>query len=106
MTDTPELETLRAALREELELLWGDLLNATDRALDGTWSMECDALATRITKITLLIGPANWKQVPMTAVENGLYEQIHAAMGISAPVDHQELAQTRARTGVNQACQQ
>nr|BEK65639.1 hypothetical protein KPHV_28660 [Kitasatospora purpeofusca] len=98
MTDTPELEHLRAALREELQLLWGDLLNATGRAINGTWSMECDALVTRITKITLLVGPPDWKEVPTTVLENGLYEQIHAAMDVRVAVDHKALAQIMART--------
>ncbi|WP_316521063.1 hypothetical protein [Kitasatospora brasiliensis] len=96
MTDTPELETFRTALREELVLLWGDLLAATDQAINGTWSIRCDALVARITKITMLIGPADWREVPMTIVENGLYEQIHTHMGVSAPVDHKALARTRA----------
>lgn len=97
MTNTPsELETLRETLRGELYFLWRDLDNAIQTAIDGKWSMRCDSLAERITRVTKLVGPTPWEEVLLPLLEQGVYQRIHAEIGVDAPVDMARVAKARA----------
>ncbi|MGW0731679.1 hypothetical protein [Streptomyces sp. NPDC002851] len=92
-----ELEALREALREELNNLWDDLSSARDSALKGQWSMRCDFLTDRIKKLTVLVGPTPWRNIDLALVEDGIYQRVHAVLGVEAPVDMEAVAQARVR---------
>ncbi|MFJ2769059.1 hypothetical protein [Streptomyces sp. NPDC087300] len=92
-----ELETLRGAIRAELDNLWNDLDAARDDALRGHWSMRCDFLTDRIKKLTALVGPPPWRNVELSLLEDGVYQRVHAELGVQAPVDMEAVAQSRAR---------
>lgn len=89
-------DQLRAALREELAHLWDDMSIARRYALNGQWSMQCENVADRIKTITRLVGPTPWGEVPMDVLELGLYQRIHAELGIAAPVDMERVGEIRA----------
>ncbi len=91
-----ELETLRAAVRVELELLWGDLDTAKGQAINGEWSMRCDSLVERIKDLTRLVGPTPWDCVGLSLLENGTYQRVHAELGVEATVDMGAVAGHRA----------
>ena len=91
-----ENERLRGLLREELVSLWTDLEQAIRRAHNGQWSMECDWFLDRIKTLTQQVGAAPWGLLPITLLESGLYQRIHAELGIDAPVDMDRVAEVRA----------
>lgn len=92
-----ELETLREAIREELDSLWSDLDATRNDALRGRWSIRCNDLTDRIKKLTLLVGPTPWRNVELSLLEDGVYQHVHAELGVEAPVDMAAVAQSRAR---------
>lgn len=97
MTHAPsELETLREALRGELYFLWRDLDQAIQTAINGKWSMHCDSLVERIKGITKLVGPTPWEEILLPLLEQGVYQRIHAEIGVDAPVDMVRVAKARA----------
>lgn len=91
-----ELETLRAALREELSYLWTDLQTARRDAYKGGWSMQCDWLVERIKTITPLVGPTPWTELDIELIEDGVYQRIHAEIGVDAPYDEDGVRKHRA----------
>ena len=95
MTDVDEAAWLRDALREELVHLWTDLEHARREAINGTWSIRCDALAARIGSITQLVGPASWDYMPLALLMDGVYQRLHAELGVDAPVDPELIAETK-----------
>ncbi|MGG2460502.1 hypothetical protein ACO0M4_11880 [Streptomyces sp. RGM 3693] len=96
-----EIETLRAAIHDELDSLWTDLSHARNRALRGQWSMECDFLVERIKKLTKLVDPIPWRSIDdLSLVEDGIYQRVHAELGVDAPVDMAAVAQARMREKV------
>jgi hypothetical protein len=88
--------TLDGAAGRELGFLWDDLDAARNHAMNGDWSTECDDVAERIKMFTRLIGVTPWEKVPMTLLENGVYQRIHAEMGVDAEVDMEQVARIRA----------
>lgn len=90
-----ELETLRTALREELSCLWTDLQTARREAINGTWSMHCDWIEGRIKTITPLVGPTPWTELDIQLIEDGLYQRIHAEIGVAAPYDEEGVRKHR-----------
>ncbi|MEK2474017.1 hypothetical protein [Streptomyces noursei] len=92
-----ELETLRAAIRDELESLWDDLDTARSSALNGHWSTTCDFLVDRIKKLTSLVGPTSWRSIQLPLLEDGIYQRVHRELGVDAPVDMEAVAQERIR---------
>lgn len=92
-----ELETLRAALTEELSYLWTDLQTARRDAINGQWSMHCDWLVERIKTITPLVGPTPWTELDIQLIEDGVYQRIHAEIGVDAPYDEDGVREHRAR---------
>ncbi|MEU9120000.1 hypothetical protein AB0C96_09085 [Streptomyces sp. NPDC048506] len=92
-----ELETLRAAIRDELDGLWNDLDTARRGALNGQWSMQCDFLVDRIKNLTALVGPTPWHSIELPLLEDGIYQRVHTELGMDAPVDMEHVARTRER---------
>jgi hypothetical protein len=91
-----ELETLREALSEELSCLWTDLQTARRSAYKGNWSMHCDWIEGRIKAITPLVGPTPWEKLDIQLIEDGVYQRIHAEIGVDAPYDEEGVRKHRA----------
>jgi len=91
-----ELETLRTALVEELSCLWSDLQTARRSAYRDGWSVQCDWVEGRIKAITPLVGPTSWKQINIELIEDGVYQRIHAELGVDAPYDEEGVREHRA----------
>jgi hypothetical protein len=95
--DTARLEEVA---REELACLWGDLETARQSAINGTWSIRCDGLTERIKDLTKVIGPTPWDEIQINLLELGIYQRIHAELGIDVPQvqpDMRKIAELRAR---------
>jgi hypothetical protein len=92
------VDDLVEACREELRILWCDLEAARCSAIrPGTWSIQCLNLEDRIKTFTKLVGPTPWEEIQISLLELGIYQRIHADLGVAAPVDMERVAQTRAR---------
>lgn len=91
-----ELQSLRAAVRDELDSLWDDLAKARDTAIRGKWSMQCDSLVERIKKLTALVSPTPWRSVDLELVEDGIFQRVHSELGVHTPVDTEAVARARA----------
>ncbi|TAK89329.1 MAG: hypothetical protein EPO06_11730 [Burkholderiaceae bacterium] len=88
----------RAALRDELVHLWHDLSIAwsyESRADPRESSSRCEGLIGRIHAITRLVGPVSSDDVSMPFLLTGMYEQVHAGMGISVQVPEETLRRCR-----------
>jgi len=92
-----ELERLKTAVREELADLWCDLNRAQSYAINGQWSIQCDNLEERIKNLTPLVGATPWDEIQIVLLENGVYQRIHADLGITVEPDMERVAQVRAR---------
>lgn len=93
--DEFDARTLDDAARWELELLWGDLHDARRSAANGAWSIRCDGLAARIKMFTRLVGPTPWEKIQIPLLEDGIYQRIHAEVGVPVEVDMTRVAETR-----------
>jgi hypothetical protein len=103
MIDT---ETLAAVAREELTCLWHDLDAARRNAYHGEWSMACDSLVDRIKALTPLVGPTPWGDIQIPLLESGIYQRVHAELGIDVPEvrpDMAKVAELRAHMGAQAA---
>lgn len=85
------------AVCDELKYLWSDLDNAIRYAINGKWSIQCDGLEDRIKTLTQLVGPTPWESVPITMLENGVYQRIHDELGIRVEPDMAKVADVRER---------
>jgi hypothetical protein len=95
-TDTAEeYATAESALRWLLELAWADLQSARRRALNGRWSMECDAQVSRIVGLTKLIGPTPWQNIQVDLILDGIYERIHETTGTPTPLSSDDRRRAR-----------
>lgn len=96
MSESTE-ERYAKALRDELEFLWGDLVEAhrMSRANPPERSMECLGLIERIQTISRLVGPLPPGQVSMPFLLTGLYERVHAEIGVDATVPPEILQRAR-----------
>lgn len=92
-----QLERLEAAVREELADLWCDLHRAQSYAINGKWSIACDNLEGRIKLLTPLVGATPWDEIQIQLLENGVYQRIHADLGIAVEPDMERVAQVRDR---------
>jgi hypothetical protein len=98
-----EYLTPDSALRWLLELAWSDLQQARGNAINGRWSMACDAQVDRIIGLTRLVGPLSWEHVAVDLILDGIYERIHEAIGTPTPLSDddrrraQEVMDRRAR---------
>ncbi|OON71771.1 hypothetical protein [Streptomyces tsukubensis] len=88
-------DPLREAAREELAHLWRDLDDARHGATNGYWSMRCDWVVARIKRLTPLVGPTPWPCIQTPLLEQGIYQRVHAELGIPAPVDMDDVARVR-----------
>ena len=81
-------EAYAQALRDELEHLWSDLAQAyrLSHATPPEQSMGCLGLIGRIQTITDHVGPCPPEKISMPFLLTGMYEQVHAAIGVTAPV--------------------
>ena len=80
-----DVEKLEAVAREELACLWGDLDEARRSAINGSWSVRCDSLEERIKDLARVVGPTPWERIQIPLLELGIYQRIHADLGIDAP---------------------
>jgi hypothetical protein len=83
---TEEYATPESALRWLLELAWSGLELARREALNERWSIRCDHEVCRIIGITRLIGPLPWEHIPVDLILDGIYERIHAGIGVPTPL--------------------
>lgn len=97
-------EELEAAIEQELAYLWSELDVQLHNAINCTWSIGALNVYDRIVRLTLLIGPIDWREVSMTLVLNGTYAEVHKAMGVEVeevpPEKVEEMRQWRLRQGV------
>jgi len=99
-----EYATPDSALRWLLVLAWSDLQSARRSALNGRWSMECDAMVCRIIGLTRLVGPLSWEQVDVDLILDGVYERIHERIGTPTPLtddDRRRASAVMDRRGVS-----
>jgi hypothetical protein len=89
-------DTLETVARWELLLLWSDLNDARRSAIRDSWSMKCDHLVDRIKLFTQQVGPISWEEIDIDLLEDGVYQRIHAEIGVSVDVDMARVAGTRA----------
>jgi hypothetical protein len=94
---TDLVETYAQALRDELEHLWNDLVEGyrMSRATPPEQSMECLGLVERIKTITKLVGPLPAEKITMPFLLTGMYERVHAEIGIDASVPPKILQRAR-----------
>lgn len=85
------------ALRDELEHLWDDLAEdyRMSRANPPEQSMGCLGRIDRIQTITKLVGPCPPESVPMPFLLAGVYEKVHAEIGIEATISEDTLRSAR-----------
>lgn len=93
----PTRDALIEACREELECLWSDLSLAQQHAINGVWSIQCEQVQHRIETLTKLVGPTRWEAVQWDLLESGVYQRIHAGLGIEVHPDMGRVAEGRAR---------
>jgi hypothetical protein len=93
--ETPTVEQLTAAIRDELESLWCDLHEAISRAIRCTWSIEALSVKERIQALTKLVGPTPWESIQLPLIEAGVYQRVHSEIDMDAPVDMRRVAETR-----------
>lgn len=93
---TSDVEKLSEAIREELAYLWDDLDKQRRAAIrPGTWTIGCESIEYRIKQLTSIVGVTPWEQIQIPLLELGIYQRIHADLGIDAPVDMDKVADTR-----------
>jgi hypothetical protein len=92
-----QAEVYARALREELEYLWDDFAEdyRMSRANPPEQSMGCLGRIERIQVITRLVGPCPPGNVPMPFLLTGVYEKVHAAIGIEVSVPEETLQAAR-----------
>lgn len=91
--DTQKLEEVA---REELRLLWKDLADARSYSVNGAWSIRCDELVERINALTTLVGPTPWDEISIPLLEAGIYQRVHADLGIPVEVDMERAMRAKA----------
>ncbi len=97
MTDDDTPATLEESARVEQEQLWSDLDNAVRFAHNGSWSVQCDNLAWRITNLAAFVGATSWGQVSVTLLRSGVYERILTEAGRPyEPIDWDAVERTEA----------
>lgn len=88
---------LVAAAQTELSCLWEDLYEARNSSINGDWSIRCDHLVGRIKKLTLLVGPTPWNEIQASLLETGVYQRVHAEIGVTVHPDVEHVTQERRR---------
>lgn len=62
--------------KEEQVDLWGRLVDAIDRAINGVWSIEAESIAGSIVRCARIIGATPPTAISWDLVTSGLYEAI------------------------------
>lgn len=90
-------QDLRDVLLEELIYLWGDFADAyrASRTDPPETSMGCEHLIGRIQTVTKLVGPIDPAKVAMPFLLTGMYERVHAEIGITVTVPEVIMQQAR-----------
>lgn len=94
-SDIDEYVTPESALRWLLTLAWSDLQTARHTAINGRWSIACDSHVNRIIGLTSLVGPISWEEIQVDLILDGIYEQIHGAIGTPTPLTNDEHLQAQ-----------
>lgn len=90
-----EYGTLERAARRSLLNAWDELHEARGTAIGGVWSMKCDWAVTAIIGLTRLVGPMPWDELPVALILDGIYEQVHEAIGQPTPLSDEDRRQAR-----------
>ena len=101
-----DIDRLVEVARKELACLWGDLNSARRSAINGEWSIRCESLVERIKDLTALVGPTPWDEIQLPLLEAGIYQRVHAELGIETPVvqpDMDAVTDMRARLDAQSA---
>lgn len=69
-------------IKDEQAMLWYDLSEAIDSALNGAWSMRASNIALRIVQAARLVGPTHPYQVQWPLVQGGVYQSILEIAGL------------------------
>lgn len=85
-TPGEEYATPEAALKWLLRNTWSDLERCRREAVNGVWSIACDAQVARIAGITQLVGPTPWAEIPAGLLLDGVYERVHQLIGTPTPL--------------------
>lgn len=94
---TDQAEVYAQALRQELEHLWSDLAESyrMSHAKPPERSIGCENRVERIRTITKLVGPLPPEKIQMPFLLTGMYEKVHAQIGITATVPEDTLQASR-----------
>jgi hypothetical protein len=76
-------DQMTAWVRVEQELLWDDLRDAIDGAINRVWSIRAANIARRIVEAARLVGPTPHDGVPWPILAGGVYETILRAGELS-----------------------
>lgn len=97
MTTDDRAEVYARALREELGHLWSDLAEAyrMSHTNPPEKSQECQGVIERIWAITDLVGPCPPGRISMPFLLTGMYEKVHAEIGVRATVPEDMLQRAR-----------
>lgn len=94
-----EADHLVQVARQEL----GYLHEACRSPVQDQWSIQCDHIKERIKALTPLVGPTPRNEIQMPLLKDGIYQQIHATLGIEVTVDIEQVSQVRARLNVSRS---
>jgi hypothetical protein len=85
------------AIRWEVNCLWSDLNDATRQAVNGSWSMACDDIASRIVGLGRFVGALPWEHVQVDLLRSGVYERVYRGAGLEyEPIDWDRVAEVHA----------
>lgn len=94
----PTVDTLAAAIHDELVNLWSDLTAAVRYAHNGCWSVGCENVATRIVTLSRMVGATRWEEIDVDLLRSGVYERVYRDAGINyPPIDWDRVEQVRRR---------
>jgi hypothetical protein len=103
-----EIRRLRAQVELDLMTGWSDFLEASRRAIMHTpmapdevrasdggrgWSIEMGGIAEGIAARLQLVGPCDWKRVPIDVLLDGWWALIHERAGLEPPLFDRERVQ-------------
>ncbi len=78
--DAPaDIETLAREIQRQR---WAALRNAQNRAIGGSWSMECGWIVDEIVWLARLVGPTSWEEISVYTLDEGLYDAVMEASGV------------------------
>lgn len=89
--------TMKAAVHNEITMLWNDLAAARRVARSGDWSVGCESLTYRIVALSRLNGAVSWAHIDVDLTLSGLYQRIHEEAGLQFPaIDWELVARVKA----------